>query len=151
MSKPESQTQTPKPFLNAPVYEKHELEKILKMLSEKVEYLAELLEKAERSISEIHYILYYKTDVNIKIVDEIAEIGRRLKHAIYDAIDELIINTLQLDTDIEKYERQYNVEFPYVSERHLGVVMLKENETVKPVVIWTTYREVDYYEGERNE
>ena len=138
-----SQTQT-----NAPIYTREELEKILKMLSEKVEYLAELLEKAEKSISEIHRTLYYEPDVDIKIVDEIEEIRRNLKNKVFDAIDEMIINKLQLDTDIEKYEKEYKVEFPYVSERHLGVVMIKENETVKPAVVWTTYIEVDYYEGE---
>ena len=136
---------------NAPVYEKHELEKILKMLSEKVEYLTELLEKAERSISEIHYILYYKTDIDIEIIDEIAKISRKLKSRVYDAIEELVISELQLDTDIEKYERQYNVKFSYDVERQLGVVLLKENDTTKPVVIWTDYSTVDYYEGERNE
>ena len=144
---PMSQTQSQTPR----IYTREDLEEILRVLNERVKHLAELLERAEKSIREIHYILYYKTKVDIKIVDELAEIGLRLKNLIYDAIDELVISELRLDPDIEKYEKQYNVKFPYVSEHHLGVVLLKENETVKPVVVWTTYREVDYYEGEKNE
>ena len=113
--------------------------------------MAELLERAEKSIREIHYILYYKTKVDIKIVDEIAEIGLRLKNLIYDAIDELVISELRLDPDIEKYEKQYNVKFPYVSERQLGVALVREDSKVKPVVVWTDYSTVDYYEGEAYE
>ena len=153
MSQTQSQTQpqTPKSFLNAPVYEKHELEEMLRVLSERVKHLAELLEKAERSIREIHYTLYYKTNVDIGIVDEIAEIGHRLKSRVYDAIDEMIIESLKLDVDIGKYKRAYGVEFPYESERQLGVALVREGGEVRPVVVWTNYSEVDYYEGERNE
>ena len=151
MSKPESQTQNPKTFFEAPVYEKHELEEILRVLNVRVKRLAELLERAVKAVDEIYHVLYYKTNVDIKIVDEISEISIRLKSRVYDAIDELIVSELRLDTDIEKYEREYKVEFPYVSERQLGVALLKENETVKPVVVWTDYSTVDYYEGERSE
>jgi len=151
VSKPQTQSQTPKPFFEAPIYTREELEEILRVLSERVKYLAELLERAEKSIREIYYVLYYKSKVDIKIVDKVSEISHELKSSVYDAIDEMIVTELQLDTDIEKYEKQYNVKFPYVSERHLGVVMLKENDAVKPVVIWTDYFVVGYYEGERNE
>jgi len=135
----------------APIYTREKLEKMLRVLNERVGYLAELLERAEKNVGEIHYVLYYKTDIDIEIVDEIAELFRKLKSKVYDAIDKIIVSKLQLDTDIEKYEKQYNVKFNYETERQLGVVMLKENETVEPVVIWTDYSVVSYCKGERNE
>jgi len=143
----QTQSQTPK----APVYERHELEKMLRKLSEKVGYLAELLERAERSIRDIHYVLYYKTDVSAKILDEIVGLFYKLRDRIYDAIDELVVRELQLDVDVDKYEEQYNVKFGYGDERLLGVALVVEGGKVKPVVIWTDYSEVGYYEGERSE
>ena len=135
----------------AQVYEKHELEKMLRKLSEKVGYLAELLERAERSIREIHYVLYFKTDVNVKTIDEIAELFRELRDRIYDAVDEMIVRELQLDVDIDKYEKQYNVKFGYTEERLLGVALVAEGGKVKPVAVWTDYEVVGYYEGDRSE
>ena len=151
MSKPESQTQNPKTFFEAPVYTREELEEILRVLSERVKRLAELLERAVKAVDEIYHILYYKTNVDIKIVDEISEISIRLKSRVYDAIDEMIITELQLDTDVGKYKRAYGVEFPYESERQLGVALVREGGEVKPVVVWTDYKSIGFYEGERSE
>jgi len=136
---------------NPPIYTREELEEALRAFGEFLEYLAKLLEKAEKSISEIYYILYYKTGIDTEIASEIAETSHNLKIRVYDAIDELIVDRLQLDTDIDKYEKQYNVRFDYTEEKLLGVVMLSENETVKPVVIWTDYKSIGYYEGKKNE
>jgi len=43
------------------------------------------------------------------------------------------------------------VSFPYETERQLGVALLKDGESVKPVVVWTDYDEIDYSEGEKSE
>ena len=148
MSKPESQTQTPKPFFKAPIYEKSELKAKIEKLNREIQHITDLWTSATVPLVRIHITLCNKTSISDTISRRIDELIDELKNAVQDAIDELVINELQLDPDIEEYERQYNVKFDYDTERQLGVVMLKENETVKPVVIWTTYREVDYYEGE---
>ena len=153
MSQTQSQTQpqTPKSFLNAPIYTREELKRKLRELNRKIERVREPLVNAVRAISDIHDILYFELCVRDEILEKLRDAEMQLKDAVYDAIDEMIVNELQLDVDIDKYEKQYNVKFSYDAERQLGVALLKENDTVKPVVIWTDYREVWYYEGERNE
>jgi len=148
MSNP--QTQAPKPFLNAPIYTREELERKLRELSRRVERVRELLDNAVRAISDIHDIFYFKLYVRDEILEKLCDAESQLRDAVYDAIDSAVVESLKLDVDIEKYEREYGVKFSYYSERYLGVVMLKENETVKPVVVWTDYKVVDYYEGEPN-
>ena len=138
MSKPESQT----------IYTREELERKLRELNTIVRNIAERFKIAEAHLNTVADSLWSTLSYAhyAKFEDKI----RDLEDALRDSIDELIIGELQLDTDIEKYEKEYNVKFPYESERQLGVVILKENETVKPVVIWTDYEVVGYYEGEPN-
>jgi len=59
---------------------------------------------------------------------------------------------LPYDVDIEKFERAFNIKFSYESERTLGVILVEYyDDGVKPVLIWTDYREVGYLEGEKDE
>jgi TolA-binding protein len=141
-----TQTQT----FKAPIYTIEELEERLKKLSREVEHLSDLWLTARIPLDRIHTILYKKTSVSDSKSSQVDELISELREAIHNAIEEMIINELQLDTDIEKYEREYNVKFTYETERLLGVVMIKDNDTIKPVAIWTDYREIWYYEGEKN-
>jgi len=151
MSQTPSQTQTPtqKDFF-APIYTREELERKLRKLNEKLRFVFERLELI-RKLMEIPSYLYYELSVDIDVAEGV---GRRISHVadeIYDIIDTIIVRELSLDTDIEKYEERYNVKFRYESERQLGVALLKENETVKPIVIYTDYETISYSEGERYE
>jgi hypothetical protein len=151
MSKPISQTQTPKSFFEAPVFTKEELESKLKDLQSKLDSILEDFNVAHKKLLETHYKFFKMSTVSIGSVEKLYDAILAVRDRVYDIIDEMIVNELDLDTDIEKYEEEYKVHFGYTEERLLGVVMLKENDTVKPVVVWTDYREVGYYEGEKSE
>jgi FtsZ-binding cell division protein ZapB len=153
MSKPQSQNPQSKPesFFEAPVYTREELGEKLKQLSERVKHIGELLEKAKSTLDEIYYVVFKELSTNLVVAHNIIEVGDEVEKAVRDAVDEIIIQRLQLDIDIEKYEKRYNVSFPYETERQLGVALIRENSTVKPVVIWTNYKEIGYYEGEKDE
>jgi hypothetical protein len=146
-----TKAQSPIEKFGAPIYTREELKRKLRELNRRVERVREPLVNAVRAISDIYDILYFELCIRDEILEKLRDAEMQLKDAVYDAIDELVTNELRLDPDIEKYEKEYGVKFTYESERQLGVVILKENETVKPVVIWTDYREVWYYEGERSE
>jgi exonuclease VII small subunit len=149
MSKPQTQTPNSESFFKAktPIYTREELERKLRELNTIVRNIVERFKIAEAHLntvadslwSTLSYAHYAKFEAKI----------RDLEDALKDSVDELIIGELQLDTDIGKYEREYNVKFIYESERQLGVVLVREDSEVKPVVVWTDYREVGYYEGER--
>jgi len=133
----------------APIYAREELEAKIEKLNREIRHLTDLLASAIMPLARIHLFLCKKTSISDDISQRIDELIGELKNVVRDAIDEMIVNELQLDTDIEKYEKQYNVKFDYETERQLGVVILRD--TFKPVVVWTDYDEVRYYEGERNE
>jgi glutamine synthetase adenylyltransferase len=149
MSKPQTQTPNSESFFKAPVYTREELEEELKKIREVLREFHRMLENLHDTYRDILNYIYYNTIISTETFHRVCEKFDELEQAILDAIDESVVNELQLDTDIEKYEEQYNVKFRYESERQLGVVLLKENETVKPVVIWTDYKTIDYYEGEK--
>ena len=151
MSQAPSQTQTQKSFFEAPIFTREELEKKLRELSEDLRELREALENLRGAFADVLNFIYYKTIVSTETFVKISEKFDELKQAILDAIDETVVNELGLDVDVDKYEKQYNVKFTYETERLLGVALLKDNESVKPAVIWTDYDEVWYYEGERSE
>ena len=151
MSQAHPQAPSPGGEAGAPIYTREELEEQLRKLQSKLDSILGEFSEARRKLVETHYKLYKMWTVSADTADKVYSAIRELESAVYDAIDEMIVNELELDTDIEKYEREYNVVFSYTEERLLGVVMLKDNDTVKPVVIWTDYREVGYYEGEKDE
>jgi hypothetical protein len=151
VSKPISQTPNSKSFFEAPVYTREELEEKISKLSREVEHISDLWLAARMPLDRILTLLYKKTSISDASSQKVDELISELRSAIHDAIDELIIKELGLDTDIDKYEEQYHVKFTYETERLLGVVMLKEDETVKPVVVWTDYKSIGYYEGEKSE
>jgi hypothetical protein len=132
----------------APVYTREELETKLRRLNEKLSTVFRKLELF-RELVEIPSDLYYSLLVDI---DTAEYIGRKICHLvdeIYDLIDAIIVRALNLDVDIDKYERQYNVKFTYETERQLGVALVKEDDKVRPVVVWTDYETIGYYEGEK--
>jgi len=145
-----TQTQTPTQRDFFEIYTREELERKLRKLNEKLRFVFERLELI-RKLMEIPSYLYYELSVDIDVAEGV---GRRISHVadeIYDIIDTIIVRELGLDTDIEKYEELYNIKFSYETEKQLGVVLLKENESAKPIVIYTDYSRVWYTEGERYE
>jgi len=110
-----------------------------------------LLDIAISAIRDIHGFFYFEPHVRDETLEKLRDAEIQLRDAVYDAVDEMIVRELQLDVDIDKYEEQYNVRFLYDSERQLGVALVAEGDKVKPVVIWTDYEVVGYYEGERSE
>jgi hypothetical protein len=149
MSQTPSQTpQALKDFFG-PVYSIGELKEKLDEINRDLKEFNEIMKSLREAFREILNFMYYKTVISTETFSKICEKFDELEHSILDAIDESIVNKLQLDTDIEKYERAFNVKFYFDDERQLGVVMLKENGTTKPVVIWTDYQTVGYYEGEK--
>jgi hypothetical protein len=151
---PVSQTQTqPKPesFFEAPTYTRDELEFKLENLKWKIDYLTRNFHIAWRNLLETHRKLNETRSISDKTVAKFDHLIEELRDIIRDAIDEMIVNELKLDTDIEKYEEHFNVEFRHGEEHQLGVVLLKEGDRVKPVVVWTDYQEIGYYEGEKSE
>ena len=144
-------TQAPAPGeKGAPIYTRKELEEKLRRLNEKLRPIFRRLELF-RELVEIPSDLYYSLLVDI---DTAERVGRKISHLadeIYDLIDEAIIKELGLDVDVDKYERQYGVKFTYETERQLGVALVKEDNEVRPVVVWTDYETIGYYEGEKDE
>jgi hypothetical protein len=110
-----------------------------------------MLENLHGAFRDILNFMYYNAIISTETFSKICEKYDELKQAILDAVDESIVNELQLDTDIEKYEKAFNVKFRYDSEKQLGVALVEERGAVRPVVVWTDYNEIGYYEGEKNE
>jgi hypothetical protein len=131
----------------APVYTKDELDAKIKRLKKEITELNTLWSNTRKLLDMIYVLLCRKIGINANSVQKINELIYEFRDAIYDVIDELVVSELELDTDIEKYEKQYNVAFSYDTERLLGVVMLKEDDTTRPVVVWTDYKSIGYWRG----
>jgi hypothetical protein len=151
VSEPEPQApQTPE-FFEAPIYTREELEERLRRLQEKLDYISERLSEALSALDEIYATLQREPAVTTKTLWRVVACDLDVESTVKDAVDEMVVNELKLDTDIEKYEEHFNVEFRHGEERQLGVALLKEGGRVKPVVVWTDYQEIGYYEGEKSE
>jgi predicted nuclease with TOPRIM domain len=144
----QTQTQTQDFF---EIYSVEELRKRLDEINSDLKEFKEIMENLRGAFRDVLNFMYYKTVISTETFSKICEKFDSLKHLIFDAIDEWLVNKLQVDTDIEKYERAFNVSYYCDGERQLGVVLLRENDVVKPVVVWTDYKEVGYIEGEKNE
>ena len=149
MSKSRIKTQNPESFFEAPIYTREELEFKLERLEWKIDYLLRNFHIAWRNLIETRAKLAETHSISTNTVSRFDNAIEELKNIIYDAVDEMVVNELKLDTDIEKYEEQYNVKFKHGEERQLGVALLREGEVVKPVVIYTDYKNLRYCEGER--
>jgi hypothetical protein len=125
------------------------LELKLSNLKSKIDYLTRNFHTAWRNLIETRRKLAETSSISLETVTRFDNAMEELKNIIYDAVDEMIINKLKLDTNVEKYENEFGVRFTYESERQLGVVLLQEGETVKPVVVCTDYKSLWYSEGER--
>jgi predicted Zn-dependent protease len=146
MSQTPSQTQTPKDFFT--VYTRKELERKLEELNEKLEPVLNAMHSILSLLDDIYSYLYQKNIATLEELDKLRNAQQNLKSLIEDTVDAIVVRELRLDVDIEKYEKRYNVSFPYETERQLGVALVKDKDTVKPVVVYTDYDEIGYYEGE---
>jgi len=149
MSQIPSQTETYNFF--APIYTRKELERKLRELNEKLEEIFNAMHSILSLLDDIYSYLYNKDLAKPRELDKIRVLKLELESTLEDIIDAVIVRELRLDTDIGMYEKQYGVRFTYEAERQLGVALVRENNTIKPVVIWTDYDEVWYIEGERDE
>jgi len=145
-----SQTpQTPRDFFT--VYTRKELERKLKELNEKLEYVFTTMHSILSLLDDIYSYLYKKNLTTHEELDNLHNAQQNLKSLIEDTVDAIVVRELQLDVDIEKYEEHFNVKFTHGDEHQLGVALVKDNSEIKPVVIWTDYDEVWYSEGESSE
>ena len=135
--------------MEAPVYTREELDSELEKLVLRIKHMLEDFNESSARLSRVEYELNRDLSVSTRTVSRFHEILEELRSALQDAIDEMVVNRLRLDTDIEKYERAFNVKFDYESERQLGVALLREGGELKPVVVWTDYSRIGYYEGKR--
>jgi hypothetical protein len=135
----------------APIYTRKELEMRLYHLERRLEPILKLANDIKLSIDALLGHLLQKRLVTGDELARLQELQRELMEFIYDLIDAIIVRALDLDVDIDKYEKQYRIKFYEDGEHFIGVAMLKENDVVKPVVIWTDYEIVWYSEGERDE
>jgi hypothetical protein len=146
---PQTQSQTPDLDIFSTTYTCKEdiLKYKINRLNQQIGLIREHYDRAKESLEKILNILaqYALYNEYYKLVDAI----RDLDNALKDNIEGLIFYEIPYNPDIEKYEKKYKVKFKYDSERQLGVVLVEEKGTVKPVVVWTDYKEVGYLEGER--
>jgi predicted nuclease with TOPRIM domain len=132
----------------ATVYTREKLERELRELNNDLRELREALENLRHAFAEVLDFIYYKTIVSTETFTKITKKFDELKQAILDAINESIVNKLELDVDIEKY----NVKFTtYESEKPLGVALMQNGETVRPVIVYTDYITINYRKGEESE
>jgi hypothetical protein len=135
--------------MQPPTYTKEEFEAKINMLNRAI---LEIIQSMEMSLRHLY-------DVEKKIAGELPlSESFEYAHMIYneslviqeivdDALDVLVVKTLHPDPDVEKYEEQYNIDLDCGEERVYGVVLLRENDKVKPVVIWRNYSIVSYWRG----
>jgi hypothetical protein len=135
----------------APIYTEEELNKKLDTLHDKMLRIIEPYSVAYRRLLDMLAAMDAMLSISRDALHMVDHAIVDLENAVKDAIDEMIVNELQLDTDIDKYEKQYNVCFGYTEERLLGVVMLRAGGITYPVVIWTDYKRIGFLAGEKNE
>jgi hypothetical protein len=124
---------------------KYKLRKINNKLREIREHYDKAIESINKMLSIFqHYVSYIEYG---KLVDAKED----LEEAFMDAIDKLVYYEIPYDADVEKFEKVFNVKFTYETERLLGVILVEDKGTVRPVAIWTDYNEVGYIEGEKSE
>lgn len=135
--------------MQPPTYTKEELEARINHLNK---VILEIIQSMEMALKHLY-------EVEKKIAKELPPLESfEYSHKLYmesiniqeivnDALDTLIDKTLYPDPDVEKYEREYGVDLNCGETRIYGVVLLKENDKVKPVVIWRNYSIVNYWRG----
>jgi hypothetical protein len=132
-----------------PTYDKEELEARVNRLNKVILDIVQSMEIALKQLYEVEEKIARELPLpeSFEYSHKLYMEELNVKEIIEDAIDTLVEKTLYPDPDVEKYERQYNVDFGYGDERVYGVVLLRENDKVKPVVIWRDYSIINYYEG----
>jgi hypothetical protein len=121
----DSTSQTQPQIQVVPVYTRYELELKLLRLNRRLEELIEKCWQLIRNFVDINNIL-------LELGAE--EESKKLVYAMTEAMsvckrDEMVIKYLGLDTDVEKYGVKLN-------RRLLGVALMEEDDTIKPVAIW---------------
>jgi hypothetical protein len=134
--------------VEAPVYTREELDSALRELALRIERILGDFSEACARLSRVRYELERDLSVSAGAVGRLNRAVEELRSTLQDAVDEMIVSRLRLDTDIEKYEGAFGVKFRCRPERQLGVVLVRDGETVRPVVIWSDYVRVGYCEGE---
>jgi hypothetical protein len=119
------------------IYTEKELEYKLEGLRWKITYLMRSFNVAYTSLLETRYKLN-EMPVSDDIVRKLDELITELRDTVHDAIDELVAEELGVDVDVEKY----SVKPSYETEHVIGVVLVKEGDELKPVIIYTDYKEV---------
>jgi hypothetical protein len=124
----------------APIYTREELEEKLRRLNEKLRHIAEKMREVSRLLDEVKRII--RGEVCWTIADKLYSAIDDLEAIVKNAIEDMAFHEIAFDDA----EGPYDILEFY--QKPLGVVMLKENDVVKPVVIWTNYEIVWYSEGE---
>jgi hypothetical protein len=151
MAGPLNQAPGPGGESGAPIYTQKELNEKLDMLLDKMKRVMEPYNVAYRRLLDMLVAMDAMSSIRRDFLYMVGYAIVDLEHAVKDVIDEMIVNELGVDTDIEKYEKEYGVRFDYDEDSLLGVVMLKKGETVMPVAIWTDYKSIGFCTGEKNE
>jgi hypothetical protein len=107
--------------------------------------LREIGERSSEVVNSLESLIeMIKKDERIreKTKEWIESIESDLHDAIAELIIEIVVRELKPDVDISKY----GIESAGGIRKIIGVVMVKENESIKPVAIWTDYNRVWYSE-----
>jgi hypothetical protein len=139
MSQTTSRAPSPGGESGARIYSREDLKREIARLEEKMSHILELWEDASRGLFRLwRYLSYSEGDLDI--VNELYDRARDLETLVYDIVDTVITRELGLDVDLDKYNVKYE------TERVLGVVLVRDGDSTKPIVIYTNYKKIDYYE-----
>jgi hypothetical protein len=132
-----------------PTYTKEELEARINHLNKVILEIIQSMEMAQKHLYNLEKRIAKELPLSesFEYSHKIYMESMRIQEIVNDALDTLIDKTLYPDPDVEKYEKQYNVDLNCGDERVYGVVLLRENDRVKPVVIWRNYSIVNYWRG----
>jgi hypothetical protein len=126
-------------------YKLNKVNKLLEQVNREYQTAKRALDNIERIMS--RYVFYYFPRTYIKLVESL----RDLEDAYKDNVEKLIHYEIPYDPDVEKFEKAFGVKFKHGDERLLGVILLEKKGNVRPLAIWTNYKEVGYLEGEKSE
>jgi hypothetical protein len=124
----------------ASIYGRGELDAKLEEAVRRAQHIVSIFNKAYKYLLETRDKLSDATGIGTDIVARFNSLIEELRVIVHDAVDELVVNELGLDVDVEKYEEKYGVRLKCEAGRQLGVVLVKEDSRVEPVVICINYK-----------
>lgn len=104
-----------------------EFKKRLKDVEKEIKPLVKKFEATMKALSEL-LDTFYKMEHDVYLNVRVAVSD--LEYAVLDAIDEIVARELYLDRDLEKYEKEYGVNFLKEEWRVIGIATLE-----KPYVV----------------